>query len=76
MLSQQLISDFHITGPIYQYNLLPASMLATAYKYANDSILQGAGFAEVGGFVFSPEQFHKVIWKMGRLLPNDFSFWL
>lgn len=35
-------------------------MLATAYKYANDSILQGAAFAEVGGFVFSPEQFFKV----------------
>eukprot|EP00049_Salpingoeca_infusionum_P011698 m.204129 g.204129 ORF g.204129 m.204129 type:complete len:838 (+) comp15006_c0_seq5:63-2576(+) len=44
-----------------QYNLLPASMLATAHKYCRDSIVQLQSFAEVGGFLFSPEGFHKVI---------------
>lgn len=43
-----------------QYNLLPASMLATAIKFANEDIEERFSFAETGGFVFQPDQFHKV----------------
>jgi hypothetical protein len=49
------------------YNLLPASMLATAYLYVDDSIQEGNSFAEIGGFVFSPDQFHKVFANAGGL---------
>lgn len=50
-----------------QYNLLPASMLATAFLYANDSIAEGASFAEVGGFAFQPDGFHKVFANAGGM---------
>jgi hypothetical protein len=43
------------------YNLLPASMLATAYFYANDSIMEGPSPADVGGFAFEIPDFHKII---------------
>lgn len=43
-----------------QYNLLPASMLATAYLYADDAVEEAASFAETGGFVFYDEDYHKV----------------
>jgi hypothetical protein len=42
-------------------------MLATAFKFADDSIKQGASFAETGGYVFSPEQFHKVVANVGGM---------
>jgi hypothetical protein len=35
------------------YNLLPASMLATAYHYADDSIAEGNSFAEVPCLLFT-----------------------
>jgi hypothetical protein len=35
-------------------------MLATALKFADDSIPEGASFAETGGFVFSPQKLNKV----------------
>jgi aspartate/methionine/tyrosine aminotransferase len=35
-------------------------MLATAYLYANDEIEEAASFAEVGGYVFYDEAYHKV----------------
>lgn len=44
-----------------QYNLLAASMLATAWLFANDEIPEGACPAEVGGFVIYLPSFHKVI---------------
>ncbi len=43
-----------------QYNLLPASMLATAYLYADDSIVEGNSFAETGGFAYFTEKLYKV----------------
>ena len=49
------------------YNLLPASMLATALMFMNDSVPQGPSFAETGGFVFSPDHFHKVIANSGGM---------
>ena len=49
------------------YNLLPASMLATALLFANESIPEGASFAEVGGFAVVPDQFHKVVANAGGM---------
>jgi hypothetical protein len=48
-----------------QYNLLPASMLATAYVFADDSIEESASIAETGGFVFTIDQMHKVVASAG-----------
>jgi hypothetical protein len=42
-------------------------MLSTALLFLNESIPQGASFAETGGFVFSPEGFHKVFANSGGL---------
>lgn len=44
-----------------QYNLLPASMVATAFLFDNDSIPECAAPADVGGFVFYLPNFNKVI---------------
>ena len=35
-------------------------MLATAHMFASDAINETLSFAEVGGFVFQPDGFHKV----------------
>lgn len=43
-----------------QYNLLPASMLAQAYLFANESVPECSTFADAGGFVFEEPEFHKV----------------
>eukprot|EP00048_Salpingoeca_helianthica_P020710 m.8030 g.8030 ORF g.8030 m.8030 type:complete len:685 (-) comp5156_c0_seq2:41-2095(-) len=48
-----------------QYNLLPASMLATAYLFADDGIEEKASFAETGGFVFTIDNMHKVVANAG-----------
>lgn len=44
-----------------QYNLLAASMLATAWFFASDDIPLGMCPADVGGFVVHLPDFHKVI---------------
>lgn len=48
-----------------QYNLLAASMLATAWLCADDTIPEGAAPADVGGFVVELPEFHKVIANAG-----------
>jgi hypothetical protein len=50
-----------------QYNLLTASMLATAWRFANDDIVEGPSPADVGGFVVELPEFHKVIANAGGL---------
>ena len=50
-----------------QYNLLAASMMATAWKLADDSIAEGACPADVGGFVVELPEFHKVFANCGGL---------
>jgi hypothetical protein len=50
-----------------QYNLLAASMLATAHLFADDSIPEGPAPADVGGFVLHLPDFHKVIANAGGL---------
>jgi len=50
-----------------QYNLLAASMLATAWLFANEQIPEGACPADVGGFVVHLPDFHKVIANAGGL---------
>lgn len=50
-----------------QYNLLAASMLATAWLLADDTIPEGAAPADVGGFVVELPEFHKVIANAGGL---------
>jgi hypothetical protein len=50
--------------------LLPppsASQLATAYLYANTSIVERLSLAETGGFVFSPSDMYNVIANAGEL---------
>lgn len=47
------------------YNLLPASMLAAAYMYADDSIPECSAPADVGGFVFELPEHHLVIGNVG-----------
>jgi len=42
------------------YNNLPASMLAMAYTFADDTIPEGPSYAEVGGFVFAVPAHHKI----------------
>lgn len=50
-----------------QYNLLTASMLATAWLFADESIPAGVCPAEMGGFVVHLPDFHKVIANAGGL---------
>ncbi|MCS7186291.1 MAG: hypothetical protein RMK89_04985 [Armatimonadota bacterium] len=50
-----------------QYNLLAASMLATAWLFADERIPEGACPADVGGFVVHLPDFHKVIANAGGL---------
>ncbi len=50
-----------------QYNLLVASMLATAWLFADDQIPEGACPADVGGFVVHLPDFHKVIANAGGM---------
>jgi hypothetical protein len=50
-----------------QYNLLAASMLATAWLFADDSISESACPADVGGFVFPLPEFHKIFANCGGL---------
>ncbi len=50
-----------------QYNLLAASMLATAWLFADEQIPEGACPADVGGFVVHLPDFHKVIANAGGL---------
>ncbi len=50
-----------------QYNLLAASMLATAWLFANDQIPEGTAPADVGGFVVHLPDFHKIIANAGGL---------
>jgi len=47
------------------YNLLPASMLAAAYMYSDDSIPECSAPADVGGFVFELPEHHLVIGNVG-----------
>jgi len=49
------------------YNLLPASMLAESYLYADDEIQEGPSFAETGGFAFCVPEFHKVFANLNGL---------
>jgi len=48
-----------------QYNLLVASMLATAWKFSDDKIPSGICPAEMGGFVVPVTPFHKLIANAG-----------
>jgi hypothetical protein len=48
-----------------QYNLLPAAILATAYTFADDSILEGWSIAETGGFVLKVDELNKVFANIG-----------
>ena len=50
-----------------QYNLLAASMLATAWLFADDAIPEGAAPADVGGFAFHLPEFHKIFANAGGL---------
>lgn len=50
-----------------QYNLLAASMLATAWLFADDRVAEGACPADAGGFVVQLPEFHKVIANAGGL---------
>ena len=50
-----------------QYNLLAASMMATAWLFADDGIPEGACPADVGGFVFQLPEFHKIFANSGGL---------
>jgi hypothetical protein len=50
-----------------QYNLLAASMLSTAWLFADDSIGEGACPAELGGFAFELPAFHKIFANAGGL---------
>lgn len=50
-----------------QYNLLAASMMATAWMFADDSISEGASPADRGGFAFEIPEFNKVFANAGGL---------
>ncbi|MBU6401298.1 MAG: hypothetical protein KGS61_13365, partial [Verrucomicrobia bacterium] len=50
-----------------QYNLLAASMLATAWLFADDTTAEGPAPADVGGYVIQLPEFHKVIANAGGL---------
>ena len=49
------------------FNLLTASMLALAWRVADDSIFATVAPAEVGGFVFELAEFRKIIANAGGL---------
>jgi hypothetical protein len=50
-----------------QYNLLAASMLSTAWLFADDSIPEGVCPAESGGFAVYLPEFHKVFANAGGM---------
>ncbi len=50
-----------------QYNLLAASMLATAWLMADDAIAEGTCPADAGGFAFALPEYHKVFANAGGL---------
>jgi hypothetical protein len=50
-----------------QYNLLAASMLATAWLLADDAIAEGACPADIGGFAIQLPEFHKIFANAGGL---------
>jgi hypothetical protein len=50
-----------------QYNLLAASMLSTAWLFADEGIAESAAPADVGGFAFELPEFHKVFANAGGL---------
>jgi len=50
-----------------QYNLLAASMLSTAWLFAEESIPEGACPAESGGFALYLPEFHKVFANAGGM---------
>lgn len=50
-----------------QYNLLTASMMATAWSFADENVPEGASLAETGGFAFELPAFHKVFANAGGL---------
>ncbi len=50
-----------------QYNLLAASMMATAWTFADDTISEAACPADMGGFAFEVPEFHKVFANAGGL---------
>jgi hypothetical protein len=50
-----------------QYNLLAASMLATAWQFADETIAEGVCPAEIGGFALELTDFHKIIANAGGL---------
>ncbi len=50
-----------------QYNLLAASMLATAWLFADDDIAESASPADAGGFALELPEFHKIFANSGGL---------
>ena len=50
-----------------QYNLLAASMLATAWSVSDETINEGPCPADVGGFVLEVPEFHKLIANAGGM---------
>ncbi|EDQ87592.1 uncharacterized protein MONBRDRAFT_33248 [Monosiga brevicollis MX1] len=57
-----------------QYNLLPASMLATAVKLANFQIPERPALSETGGFAFQLQSLNKVISNVGGLYVESETF--
>jgi hypothetical protein len=50
-----------------QYNLLAASMLATAWLFADDTVAEGPCPADVGSYAIEVPEFHKVFANAGGL---------
>ncbi len=50
---------------VSNYNLLPASMVAAAFMYADESITECPTFADVGGFAIELPEHHLVIANAG-----------
>ena len=50
-----------------QYNLLAASMLSTAWFFADEEISEGAAPADTGGFAIELPEFHKIFANAGGL---------
>lgn len=50
-----------------QYNLLAASMMATAWNFADDAIAEGPCPADVGGYAIALPQFHKIFANAGGM---------
>jgi hypothetical protein len=57
-----------------QYNLLAATMLAAAYRAADDTIQERPSPADVGGFVLVMPEFHKVFAGTGGTLVECDTF--